>query len=108
MRKLDSFLMESIRLHPLGQSTFPARISGLTQVVGTGRTAVKPYTFSNGITVPIGTRLYSPLNAIHRDQDIYPNPDQFEGFRFLKYNNNKEEKLTSLAATTSLKYLHFG
>lgn len=87
-----------------GTTCFPG-ILGLI-AVGTGRTVVKQYTFSNGVTVPVGSRVYSPLNAIHRDDDIYENADEFVGFRFLKMNDAGDP--TSQAATTSPEYLQFG
>jgi cytochrome P450 len=67
---------------------------------------MKPYTFSNGVTVPIGARVYSPLNAIHRDHTIYENADTFDGFRFVKMDEG--DPPTSLAASTSPEYLQFG
>ena len=48
------------------------------------RLAMRPFTFSNGITVPPGTMVGAPLSAIHTDGEIYPSPDDFDGFRFAK------------------------
>jgi Cytochrome P450 len=87
-----------------GTMYFPRVLTIIT--VGTGRTVMKQYTFSNGVTIPIGARVYSPLNAIHRDSRIYENADEFHGFRFLGRNDSEDQ--TSLAASTSPEYLQFG
>ena len=87
-----------------GTMCFPGVLSLIA--VGTGRTVVKQYTFSNGVTVPVGSRVYSPMYAIHRDEDIYENADKFYGFRFVTVNDAGDP--TSQAATTSPEYLQFG
>jgi cytochrome P450 len=45
---------------------------------------MRPFTFSNGVTVPAGTLISIPASAAHRDERIFPNPDKFDGFRFAK------------------------
>ncbi|KAH9067784.1 cytochrome P450 [Lactarius vividus] len=71
MHKIDSFLRESLRLDGL---------NSLTLV----RLALRPFTFSNGVTVPAGTLIAAPTDAIHRDEEIFSNPEEFDGFRFAK------------------------
>ncbi|KAH9067786.1 cytochrome P450 [Lactarius vividus] len=71
MHKIDSFLRETQRLDGL---------TSLTLV----RLALRPFTFSNGITVPAGTLIAAPTDAIHRDEEIFSNPEEFDGFRFAK------------------------
>ena len=46
------------------------------------RLALRPFTFSNGMTIPAGTLVAVPVSAAHRDERIYANPDEFDGFRF--------------------------
>jgi cytochrome P450 len=48
------------------------------------RTVLKPFTFSNGITLPVGTMLCTHQWAVHRDGQNYTNPDEFDGERFLE------------------------
>ena len=46
------------------------------------RKTTKPFTFSNGIVVPTGTMMYAASDPVQLDPAIYPNADQFNGFRF--------------------------
>ncbi|KAH9006342.1 cytochrome P450 [Lactarius hatsudake] len=71
MHKIDSFLRETQRLDSLDNLTLL-------------RLALRPFTFSNGVTVPAGTLIAAPTGAINRDGDIFPNPEEFDGFRFTK------------------------
>ncbi|KAH9072830.1 cytochrome P450 [Lactarius deliciosus] len=71
MHKIDSFLRETQRLDGLNSLTLL-------------RLALRPFTFSNGVTVPAGTLIAAPTGAINRDGDIFPNPEEFDGFRFAK------------------------
>ena len=73
------------------------------------RLALRPFTFSNGVTVPAGTHVSIPVNATHRDERIYPNPEEFDGFRFSKLRKS-EGDMTSRHQTVSLsnEHLAFG
>ena len=75
------------------------------------RLALRPFTFSNGMTVPAGTVVAAPLNAIHTDGEIYPNPDEFDGFRFAKLRELGEDEMARSkhqAGTTSTTHMPFG
>lgn len=64
------------------------------------RKTTSSYTFNNTkITIPQGTLMWIPVFAIHRDPDIYPNPDLFDPERF-----NED----AVAARHSMHYLPFG
>ncbi|KAH9970800.1 cytochrome P450 [Russula compacta] len=93
MHKLDSFVRESQRLDGL-------LISGMT------RLALRPFTFSNGVTVPAGTLVALPQAAIHTDGDIYANSDQFDGFRFSKVRDTEGNAAETgyLATATSGRF----
>jgi cytochrome P450 len=71
---------------------------------------MRPFTFSNGVTVPAGTLVAIPANAIHTDKRIYPNPDEFDGFRFAKLRESEGETMQSRYQTisTSSEHLAFG
>ncbi|KAF8467574.1 cytochrome P450 [Russula ochroleuca] len=71
MYKIDSFLRETQRADGFNLLPF-------------SRLALRPFTFSNGVTVPAGTLIAIPACATHTDERIYPNPDGFDGFRFSK------------------------
>ncbi|TDZ24976.1 Cytochrome P450 monooxygenase ccsG [Colletotrichum orbiculare MAFF 240422] len=71
MRKLDSFIKESARLNPIG-------------FVSTQRYSLKPYTFKDGFHLPAGTTFMFHSDGAHYDADNYPDPDKFDGYRFLR------------------------
>jgi len=96
MHKVDSFLRESQRINGAG-------------ILGLVRLALRPFTFSNGVTVPAGTLIATPSIAIHTDGEIYPNPDTFDGFRFAKLREHKGVPVVGQQATSSsAEYLTFG
>jgi len=96
MLKIDSFLRESQRISGIG-------------LLGLGRLALRPFTFSNGVTVPAGTLIAAPSAAIHTDGEIYPNPDEFDGFRFAKLREQEKVPVVGQQSTsTSAEYLIFG
>jgi cytochrome P450 len=74
------------------------------------RLALRPFTFSNGVTVPAGTLVSVPASAIHTDERTYPNPDEFDGFRFAKLRESGRNTMTSRyqAVSTSSEQLAFG
>ena len=70
---------------------------------------MRPFTFSNGFTIPAGTLIAAPSGVIHNDGDIYPNPEEFDGFRFVKLRElNKDAKARYQAFSTSTDHLTFG
>lgn len=71
MRKIDSFLKESMRYNGLG-------------CLSMSRKALKPFTFSDGTVIPTGTYVFAPQTATHHDGEYYPDPEVFDAFRFLK------------------------
>lgn len=48
------------------------------------RTAVKPYTFRDGLRIPQNTQFSFANYELNHDPDVYENPDQFDPWRFLK------------------------
>ncbi|KIL60300.1 hypothetical protein M378DRAFT_168328 [Amanita muscaria Koide BX008] len=95
LRKLDSFIKESLRLTDF-------------TVITMWRKALKDFTFSNGITIPAGSTVAVPYNAVHTDPDNYPDPGTFDGFRFEKMrekdSGDAKHQLTSLG----IDYVLFG
>jgi cytochrome P450 len=74
------------------------------------RIALRPFTFSNGVTVPPGTIVSIPASCTHTDERIYPNPNEFDGFRFSKLRKveggTAKSKYQSVSPTS--EYLPFG
>jgi hypothetical protein len=114
MRKLDSILRETQRIDDLSSGLFDALKSSpvtdsVLQVV-MYRLALRPFTFSNGVTIPAGTLVGAPLSGIHMDEDIYSNPRDFDGFRFSKLSESNGDTAENKhqAVTTSPEHLAFG
>ncbi|KAI0245471.1 cytochrome P450 [Lactifluus subvellereus] len=97
MHKIDSFLRETQRLDNRGLVTMR-------------RLALRPFTFSNGLTIPAGTLMAIPAGAIHTDGEIYPNPEEFDGFRFSKLREMEGDTMLNKhqAVSISPEQLTFG
>jgi len=98
MNKIDSFIRESQRIDNLF-------------VWGVSRLALRPFTFSNGVTIPAGTLVSLPARPIHVDDDIYPNAEEFDGYRFSKLrekNSNMAAKHQMVTASAELLSFGFG
>ena len=115
MHKIDSFLRETQRLDDIEGCPLnsPSRTS-VTDVlfpfsVAMNRIAMRPFTFSNGVTVPAGTLISVPATVIHRDGEIYPDPEEFDGFRFVKLRELNVDAIARYQAlSTSADHLTFG
>jgi cytochrome P450 len=79
-------------------------------LVTMGRLVLRPLKLSNGMTIPAGTLVAIPSSATHRDEITYPNPDEFDGFRFAKLREDEGDTMTSRyqAVSTSSENLGFG
>ena len=115
MYKIDSFLRETQRLDGLGISSvyslqLPSQLLMPVLLVALVRLALRPFTFSNGMTAPAGTIVGAPLSAIHTDGEIYTRPDEFDGFRFAKLREQDEGDMASKhqMGTTSTTHAPFG
>ena len=73
------------------------------------RLTLCPFTFSNGMTIPAGTLVAVPASAAHRDERIYENPDEFDGFRFTKLRESEGDNATGRyqMVSTSTENLSF-
>ncbi|KAI0278605.1 cytochrome P450 [Russula aff. rugulosa BPL654] len=97
MYKIDSFLRETQRL------------DGVT-VLSMRRRTLRPFTFSNGVTVPAGTYLSVPTIATQTDERTCSNPDEFDGFRFANLRDREGATATSRyqMVSASSEHLVFG
>ncbi|KAG7090375.1 hypothetical protein E1B28_009494 [Marasmius oreades] len=95
MWKLDSFMKEAERTN--GGSA-----------VSMHRKALKEFTFSNGTSVPAGTILAVAVNAVHHDDAIYPNANNFNGYRFSSIREQQGESIKHQMSTPDLSWLLFG
>jgi cytochrome P450 len=71
MKKLDSFLKETMRRDPLGVFSFQRKVN-------------KTFTLSNGQVIPAGVVIQVPSAAISLDSEVFPDADKFDPWRFLR------------------------
>ncbi|KAG6331576.1 hypothetical protein ID866_7513 [Astraeus odoratus] len=92
MRKVDSFLKETLRC----------------QGVSWQRLALKDIKLSDGTFLPKGTRVQVAKNGIHHDPGVYDNADIFEPFRFADLGGDGEgykyQMVTVNSASLSFGY----
>lgn len=93
LRKVDSFLRESQRVS----------CTCLTPVV---RKAMEDIIFSDGTRIPAGTHLAMSPTTMSLDDQYYPNPDEFEPFRFYAMHQGAMTK--SERFSMRLSALNFG
>ncbi|KAF8997910.1 cytochrome P450 [Cyathus striatus] len=93
MKKTDSFFKETQRLTPLGCLT-------------SSRKALKEFTFKDGTYIPKNAVVAVAIDPSHLDNSTYPNPEQFDAFRFAKKNEN--ESLGTSMVTLNNDFLAFG
>lgn len=88
--KIDSALRESLRI-----STFKAR--GLERMV----VAAKGVTLPDGTYLPKNTKVGVLVLSMHRDEDVYPDADRYDAFRFCTAPKAAAEKSTASPALQS-------
>ena len=74
------------------------------------RRVLRPFTFSNGVTIPAGTLIAVPTTASHTDEGIYENANEFDGFRFAKLRESEGNAVRGghQVISTSVGNLPFG
>lgn len=68
------------------------------------RNARNEFRFSDGTVIPAGAKVGAASLLLHRDPDVYDNPDVFDGFRFCgaKYEESKEKSLVMTSSNFHL------
>ena len=115
MHKVDSFLKESQRFHPVGICKLDHDLHNdfhLTSEVLMNRYVLEDYTFSDGTTVPAGTTVTIPTVSVHLNPAVYEDPLKFDGFRFIKMReravlDGHPEKYYD-AVTVNSEFIAFG
>ncbi|EZG00764.1 hypothetical protein H106_08792 [Trichophyton rubrum CBS 735.88] len=94
MKLLDSVIKESQRLKPAG-------------LLSMKRYVKESITLSDGLVVPKGTSI-SVSSHVHWDESVYPEPNKFDGYRFLKMKGDREKDRIANLVATSPEHLGFG
>ncbi|KAK0663501.1 putative cytochrome P450 E-class, group IV [Cercophora samala] len=79
MKKLDSFIKETMRVNPAGFASFQRRVN-------------KPFTLSNGQVIPADVMIEVPGHAIAQDPEFFVNPDRFDPWRFYDIRQKAREQ----------------
>ncbi|KAI0080996.1 cytochrome P450 [Panus rudis PR-1116 ss-1] len=96
MKKLDSFMRESLRVSGLGSLSLI-------------RKTIKPITLSTGHRIPPGHIIVATSAAMHLDEEHYPNPEVFDPFRFSDLRDGDTGEATKHQyVSTSSDYIPFG
>ncbi|EZF29197.1 Dihydromonacolin L monooxygenase LovA [Trichophyton interdigitale] len=94
MKLLDSVIKESQRLKPAG-------------LLSMKRYVKENITLSDGLVVPKGTSI-SVSSHVHWNESVYPEPNKFDGYRFLKMKGDREKDRMANLVATSPEHLGFG
>ncbi|KAF2712037.1 cytochrome P450 monooxygenase-like protein [Pleomassaria siparia CBS 279.74] len=97
MEKLDSFMKETIRFDGLGFTSFSRKV-------------LQGITLSNGQFIPPGVIIEVPSHAAYQDAANFPNPEEFDGFRFAKIRKTGSavDKARNQFVSTNEQNLFFG
>ncbi|KAF4120757.1 Cytochrome P450 [Geosmithia morbida] len=85
MGKMDSLLKETLRVSPASMASFQRKV-------------MKPFTLSNGQTIPAGVTIEVPAVAVNSDCDVFPDADRFDPLRFYNLRQQAREKKSVEAA----------
>jgi cytochrome P450 len=74
------------------------------------RKVLKPFTFSDGTFLPVGSTVAVPVSALHRDAELYNDPNVFDALRFFREANEESENESKKGqmVTTGVNYVPFG
>ncbi|OWY55966.1 cytochrome P450 monooxygenase-like protein [Alternaria alternata] len=94
LKPMDSALKETQRMKPL-------------QMLAMRRIAEKKIVLSDGLTINKGDRLAVDAHAM-LDPEVYPNPEKFDIYRYLRMREDTSNSTKALLVTTSPENLTFG
>jgi len=85
-----------------------ALIIVILPTVGLARLALKDFTFSDGMVVPAGNAIGSPILPLHNEASALSDPGVFDGFRYSRINEESTRLTKHQMVNTGLNYLTFG
>lgn len=111
MKKLDSFLKETMRYYPLaaGEQQFPLRVSDDTDQgqASFTRKVLKPFQLSTGEYIPKGVIIEVPAASISSDDGVFEDADKFDALRFYKLRQLKKEQTSGVKAAETVANSQF-
>ena len=69
---------------------------------------MKDVTLCDGTVLPKGTLVVANLFGTHNDDELYPNPGEFDPFRFARIRDGDGEGTKHQFVATSTSYVPFG
>ena len=79
--------------------------------VGLKRLALRPFSFSNSMTIPAGTLLALPLHSVYADEEIYPNAQSLTAVWFFRLREKEGDDVLAARhqlVTSPPELLDFG
>lgn len=121
LRLLDSFMRETLRVNPFteGQNcrktalmhlmVFVCRaLTSMLLAVTMQRTVLVPYTFKDGLTIPLGLSVNFTARQHSLDEDIHgPHADMFDAYRWVKKRQGFDTSKFQFASTSD-DWLNWG
>ncbi|CAF9916908.1 MAG: hypothetical protein ALECFALPRED_010907 [Alectoria fallacina] len=95
LRKLDSFVKESQRVHP-------------PSLLGFKRAFLKQRTLSDGTVIPQGAHTLMAIQPHQQEDPSIPDPEVFDGLRYYRMRQQEGHANKHQFATTDPYTLHFG
>ena len=72
------------------------------------RVVLKDFTFSDGTFLPRGSVVSAAMQPMHHDEEVYPDPEAFNPWRFSDKRAQKGEEMKHQLVTTNSEYITFG
>lgn len=74
------------------------------------REVLKDFTFADGTTLPAGSWIFAPMEAMYHDPQLYPDPENFDFLRSWKKRQAEKGALSSRDqfVSTSASRISFG
>ncbi|KAJ5884561.1 hypothetical protein N7504_012133 [Penicillium tannophilum] len=94
LKLMDSVMKESQRTHPISMTSL-------------NRLALKAIPLSDGTVIPKGAMIAVSAH-VNQDETIYPNPEKYDGYRFLKKRQEPGHEHKHQFVTTTRESYGFG
>jgi cytochrome P450 len=109
LKLMDSVLKESQRLKPIGIGTYPpcTDTTSSNQSATMHRLAEKTIKLSDGTVIPKNSNLIVSSQQMW-DESIYPSPDKFDPYRFLRLRETPGYETSAQFVSPSPEHMGFG
>ncbi|KAJ5388864.1 cytochrome P450 [Penicillium cosmopolitanum] len=95
LKLMDSVMKETQRLAP-------------NMIITMRRVATEDVTLKDGTHIPRGTPVAISSSHMWEDSEVYENPDQYNGYRFVQWRDTPGKESKAYLVTTSQDHVGFG